>query len=118
MICLAKIFLLIINNFIMTYAIVEIGGRQVWIEVGQFYDVNKLHASPGETVSLNKVLFLKRNSEVFVGNPCIEDCTVKAKVLRHLKRRKTVVFKMKRKKNMRSKRGHRQDLTRLLIQEI
>lgn len=102
----------------MTYAIVEIGGKQIWVEVGQFYDVNKLHVSPGETVSLNKVLLLKKDSQVVIGNPCIQRCTIKAKVLRHLKSKKTVVFKMKHKKNMRSKRGHRQHLTRLLIQEI
>lgn len=102
----------------MTYAIVEIGGKQLWVEAGQFYDVNKLHATPGEIVSLNKVLFLKKDSQIVIGSPCIEHVTIKAKVLRHLKSRKKLVFKMKQKKNMRSKRGHRQDLTRLLIQEI
>lgn len=116
MICLAKTF--IINDFIMTYAIVEIGGKQIWVKVGRFYDVNKLKALPGETVSLNKVLLLKKDGEVVIGSPCIERCVVKARVLRHLKGKKKVVFKMKKKKNMRSKRGHRQYLTRLLIQEI
>lgn len=102
----------------MTYAIVEIGGKQVWICSGNFYDVNKLNASPGETVSLNKVLLLNRNGNIVVGKPCIDKYAIKAKVLRHLKSRKTMVFKMKKKKYMRSKRGYRQELTRLLIQGI
>lgn len=102
----------------MTYAIVEIGGKQVWIYSGNFYDVNKLSAFPGETVSLNKVLLLNKNGNIVVGKPCIDKYTIKAKVLKHFKSRKTMVFKMKRKKNMRSKRGYRQELTRLLIQDI
>jgi len=102
----------------MTYAIVEIGGKQIWVQSGRFYDVNKLNAFPGETLSLNKVLLLNKDGNIVLGHPCISNCTVKAKVLRHFKGKKTIVFKMKRKKNMRSKRGCRQDLTRLLIQEI
>lgn len=102
----------------MTYAIVEISGRQFWVQSGSFYDVNKIHARPGETIVLNKVLFLSREGSIVIGFPCIKDVAIKAKVLRHLKSRKIVVFKMKSKKNMKSKQGHRQDLTRLLIQEI
>lgn len=102
----------------MTYAIVEIGGRQIYVQPGKFYDVNKLEVSPGETVILNKILLLRKENSVTFGRPCIQSCNVKAKVLRHLKGAKVVVLKMKSKKNMRSKRGFRQHLTRLLIQEI
>lgn len=101
----------------MTYAIIEIGGKQIWVQLGKFYDVNKLHALPGEIVSLNKVLLINRNGEILIGNPCIK-CAVEAKVLRHLKSKKVTVFKMKSKKNLKSKRGCRQPLTRLLIQKI
>ena len=102
----------------MTYAVVEIGGKQTYVQVGKFYDVNKLQASPGEIVLLNKVLLLNKNSTITLGHPCVNSCSIKAKVLRHLKSKKTAVFKMKSKKNARSKRGFRQQLTRLLIQEI
>lgn len=102
----------------MMYAVVEVGGKQLWVESGKFYDVNKLNALPGEIVSLNKVLLLKKEGNVIIGNPCIRHCTVTAKVLKHFKSRKVTVFKMKPKKNMRSKRGFRQDLTRLLIEKI
>lgn len=102
----------------MTYAIIEISGRQFWVQSGNFYDVNKIHAQPGETVILNKVLLLNKSDNITLGFPCIDGVSVKAKVLKHLKGRKVTVFKMKSKKNVRSKQGHRQYLTRLLIQEI
>ena len=102
----------------MTYAIVEVSGKQFWIQQGNFYDINKVNAQPGQTVILNRVLLLNKEGEVKIGSPCISGIGIKAKVLKHLKSRKITVFKMKSKKNMKSKNGHRQDLTRLLIQEI
>lgn len=100
------------------YAVVELGGKQLWVESGKFYDVNKVQACPGETLLLNKVLLLKKDNNVVVGRPCIKNCTIVAKVLKHFKSKKITVFKMKSKKNMRSKRGYRQDLTRLFIEKI
>lgn len=102
----------------MTYAIVEIGGKQMYVQPGKFYDVSKINAAPGETVVLNKILLLNKSGAVILGRPCLDSCSIKAKVLRHLKGKKITVFKMKSKKNMRSKAGFRQHLTRLLIQDI
>ena len=102
----------------MVYAVVEVSGKQLWVEAGKYYDVNKLNALPGETIFLNRVLLLKKEGHVVIGNPCVKHCTVAAKVLKHLKNKKITVFKMKSKKNMRSKRGYRQNLTRLLIEKI
>ena len=101
-----------------SYAIVEIGGKQIYVQPGKFYDVNKIHASPGETILLNKILLTKKGDSITIGQPCIDSCSVKARVLRHLKGAKITVFKMKSKKNTRSKNGFRQHLTRLLIQAI
>lgn len=102
----------------MVYAVVELCGKQLWVESGKFYDVNKLQASPGETLLLNKVLLLKKDDQVVIGKPCIKNFTIVARVLKHFKSKKVTVFKMKPKKNMRSKRGYRQDVTRLLIERI
>ena len=102
----------------MSYAIIELGGKQLWVQEGRFYDVNKLNVSPGVNIYLNKILLLKKGNEACIGNPCIKHCTIKAKVLSHFKGRKITVFKMKSKKNMRSKRGFRQDITRVLIEKI
>nr|YP_009393020.1 ribosomal protein L21 [Bostrychia moritziana]ARW61582.1 ribosomal protein L21 [Bostrychia moritziana] len=102
----------------MTYAIVDLGGRQIWVEQGKFYDVNYIQANPGDVISLNRVLFLSRSNVFQVGMPCLDSIVVKAKVLKHLNGRKLAIFKMKPKKNVRIKKGHRQKLTRLLVQEI
>nr|YP_009396933.1 ribosomal protein L21 [Spyridia filamentosa]ARW66119.1 ribosomal protein L21 [Spyridia filamentosa] len=102
----------------MIYAIVEAGGKQLWIQSGQFYDINYIGGQPGDIVSLNKVLLYSQEDSIQIGKPCLNSVSVKAKILRHIKGRKIIVFKIKPKKNARSKRGHRQQLTRLLIQEI
>lgn len=102
----------------MVYAIIELGGKQLWIETGKFYDVDRLQASPGEIIYLNKVLLLRKESQAVIGNPCIKDYNIKAKVLCHLKGKKVTVFKMKSKKNMKSKRGFRPIMTRLLIEKL
>nr|AYR06354.1 ribosomal protein L21 [Renouxia sp.] len=102
----------------MLYAIVELGGKQLWIQPGKFYDINKIEGSPGEILLLNKVLFLNREGDIKIGYPCVNDVTIKAKILKHLKGKKVTIFKTKPKKNVRIKKGHRQELTRLLIQEV
>nr|YP_009243935.1 ribosomal protein L21 [Sporolithon durum]AMK96177.1 ribosomal protein L21 [Sporolithon durum] len=102
----------------MTYAIIEISGRQLWVTSGSFYDVYKIQGQPGDIIMLNKILLVSRDNNTEIGYPCIENFKIKAKILKHLKSRKITIFKMKPKKNSKSKKGHRQELTRLLIQEI
>nr|QOS04501.1 50S ribosomal protein L21 [Sarcopeltis skottsbergii] len=102
----------------MKYAIIDAGGKQIWIETGKFYDLNYIKGEPGDIVSLNRVLLINKQGNIKVGNPCIESIQIKAKILKHIKSKKVTVFKMKPKKNSRSKQGHRQKLTRLLIQDI
>lgn len=102
----------------MTYAIVETGGKQVWMEVGKFYDLNYISANPGDIIKLNRILFMYKNNTFYVGNPCLNDFLIKAKILKHIQGRKLTIFKIKPKKNTRCKKGHRQKLTRILIQNI
>lgn len=102
----------------MKYAIIDAGGRQIWIEAGKFYDLNYIKGEPGDIVNLNRVLLMNTQGNIKVGNPCIESIQIKAKILKHMKGKKVTVFKMKPKKNSRSKQGHRQKLTRLLIEDI
>ena len=102
----------------MVYAIVEIGGSQIIVEPGKFYDVNYMHLNPGDVIRLNRVLLFAITGKVNLGSPCLHKVTVCAKVLRHFRGSKLTVFKVKRKKNTRTKRGHRQLLTRLLIEKI
>ena len=102
----------------MKYAIVEISGRQFWIETGKYYDLNRIPTDLGKEITLNRVLLINNDGELLIGEPYLESVTIKGKILKHLRSRKTIVYKMRPKKKMRRKQGHRQDLTRVLIKEI
>lgn len=102
----------------MTYAIIETGGKQLRVEAGRFYDVDRLAVDEDGKVTIDKVLFVENDGEVSLGQPLVEGATVEATVLRHLRGRKIIVYKMRPKKKTRKKQGHRQELTRLMIDAI
>jgi len=102
----------------MKYAIVEISGRQFWIETGKYYDFNRISTELGKEITLNRVLLLNNDGEILVGKPYLESVKVKGKILEHLRGKKTIVYKMRSKKKTRRKQGHRQELTRVLIEDI
>ena len=102
----------------MKYAIVEISGRQFWIEAGKYYDLNRIPTELGKEITLNRVLLLNDNGQLSVGKPFLEGVKVKGKILEHLRDRKKVVYKMRPKKKTRKKKGHRKELTRVLIEDI
>ena len=102
----------------MSYAIIETGGKQLRVEPGRFYDIELLPVQPQESVTINSVLLVQHNDEVTIGQPFIEGATVEGTVLRHFRGRKVIVYKMKPKKKTRKKRGHRQEITRLMINSI
>lgn len=105
------------QNF-MTYAIVEAGGTQIRVEPGRFYDINLLAAEPDSSYTIDKVLLVNNDDDVTVGRPFIEGATVEGTVMRHRRGKKVIVYKMQPKKKTRKKRGHRQELTRLMIDSI
>ena len=102
----------------MKYAIVEISGRQFWIETGKYYDFNRIPTELGKQVMLNRVLLLNNEGTVLVGKPYLDTVKIKGKILEHLRGKKTIVYKMRPKKKTRKKQGHRQDLTRVFIEDI
>jgi len=102
----------------MTYAIIETGGKQLRVEPGRFYDIELLHKEPDEKVTIDSVLFVQHDGEVTVGQPLVSGATVEGTVMRHFRGRKVLVYKMKPKKKTRKKRGHRQEITRLMIDSI
>lgn len=102
----------------MKYAIVEISGRQFWIEIGKYYDFNRISTELGKQIILNRVLLFNNNGEVKIGKPYLESVQIKGKILEHLRGKKTIVYKMRPKKKTRKKQGHRQELTRVLIEDI
>ncbi len=102
----------------MKYAIVEISGRQFWIEIGKYYDFNRIPTELGKQIILNRVLLLNNEGDILIGQPYLETVKIKGKILEHLRGKKTIVYKMRPKKKTRKKQGHRQELTRVLIEDI
>jgi large subunit ribosomal protein L21 len=102
----------------MKYAIVEISGRQFWIETGKFYDFNRISTELGKQIIFNRVLLFNNDGDVLIGKPYLENVKIKGKILEHLRGKKQIVYKMRPKKKTRKKQGHRQELTRVLIEDI
>lgn len=100
------------------YAIIETGGKQLRVEPGRFYDVDRLAVDEAGKVSIDKVLYIQSDDEVHVGRPLVSGAIVEGTVMRHLRGRKIIVYKMRPKKKTRKKQGHRQELTRLMIDSI
>lgn len=102
----------------MSYAIIEAGGTQLRVEPGRFYDLNRLTANEDGSYVIDKVLLINNDDEITIGQPYIEGATVEGNVLEERRGRKVIVYKMRPKKKTRKKRGHRQELSRLMINSI
>ena len=102
----------------MDYAVVRTGGKQHRVAPGDLVRVERLGGDPGATVELGEVLLTSVGGEVRIGTPLIAGARVTAKVVEQGKAKKILVFKMKRRKNERRKRGHRQRTTALRVLEI
>lgn len=102
----------------MSYAIIEAGGTQIRVEPGRFYEINHLDGEPEDSYVIDKVLLVKDGETITVGQPYVEGATVEGEILSHRRGRKVIVYKMQPKKKTRKKRGHRQELTRLMIKSI
>ena len=102
----------------MSYAIIETSGKQFRVEPGRFYDVDRLAVEENGKVTIDRVLLVEDEGEVSIGHPFLAGATVEATVLRHMRGRKVIVYKMQKKKKTRRKQGHRQELTRIMIETI
>ena len=102
----------------MKYAIIESGGKQFKAVEGGLIDVDRLPVEAGANVKLEQVLLLADGENVTIGTPIIKGETVWAKALAHVKGPKLETFNYRPKKRIRVKIGHRQNYTRLLIQQI
>ena len=100
------------------YAIVEIAGQQFKVAKDQKVYVHRLDAKTGSRISFDNVLLMDDGKNVTVGAPAIANASVEAKVVKHLKDDKVIVFKKKRRKGYRVKNGHRQALTEILIESL
>ena len=100
------------------YAIIETGGKQYKVEQGQIINVEKLDVQQGEEINFDKVLLIKDGENIITGSPVIEKAKVIGEVIETGKGKKIIVFKYKRRKNYRRKKGHRQWYSKVKIKEI
>ena len=100
------------------YAIVEMAGQQFKVAKDQKVYVHRLQAEEGKKVTFDNVLLLADGSDITVGAPAIDGATIEAKVVKHLRGDKVIVFKKKRRKGYQVKNGHRQALTEIVIESI
>jgi len=100
------------------YAIVEASGQQFWVQPNRYYDLDRLSAEVDSTVTLENVLLVNDGKEATLGLPFVKGATVVLKVMAHRRGPKLIVYKMRPKKKTRRKNGHRQELTRVMVESI
>jgi large subunit ribosomal protein L21 len=100
------------------YAVVQAGGKQYRVEEKQTLEVERIETPAGETVVLDKVLMLQGDDGARIGTPYVDGARVLCRVVGEFKARKVVAFRYKAKENIRKKKGHRQRLTRLMVEKI
>jgi len=100
------------------YAIVDIAGKQFKVTQDQYVYAPKMQGEAGASVEFDKVLLVDNNGKVDVGTPNVKGAKVSGKILEHVKDDKVIVFKKKRRKGYKVRNGHRQDYTKILIENI
>ena len=100
------------------YAIIRTGGKQYQVAPGERVRVEKLGGEVGDTVELADILLVADGEDVKIGQPVVEGAKVTAQIVEQGKAKKILVFKKKRRKGFKVKRGHRQLFTALEIKEI
>ena len=107
-----------VQIFKSMYAIVEIAGKQFKVEKDKYIYTHRLSGDEGSAVTFDKVMLVDNSGKISVGLPSIKGATVTGKVLEHLRDNKVLVFKKKRRKGYKKKNGHRQYLSKVLIESI
>ena len=100
------------------FAVIKSGGRQYKVSVGQTLEVNRLPVEVGEQVHFNEVLLISDAGNTMIGTPLVDNATVLATATKQGRGEKLIVFRYKPKKRIRHRRGHRQELTILSIDDI
>ena len=100
------------------YAIVEIAGQQFKVEKNDEIFVHRLEGEPGTKIEFDKVLLLDNDGKISVGKPLVEGSTVSGSIIDHARGDKVIIFKKKRRKGYEKESGHRQDFSKILIENI
>ena len=115
---LSHIFAVLFQNTKKMYAIVDIAGKQYKVVKDQFVYAPLLEGKEGSKVDFDQVLLVDNDGKVNVGTPTVKGAKVSGKILEHVKDDKVIVFKKKRRKGYKVKNGHRQQFSKVLIQDI
>ncbi len=100
------------------YAVVKSGGKQYRVEPGTIVEVELLEGTTGDSITFNEVLMVAEGSDVKIGQPMLAGATVTAEILEQKRAPKVIIFKKLKRHGHRLKKGHRQNLTRVKVQEI
>lgn len=100
------------------FAVIKTGGKQYIVKKGDFLDVEKLNIDEGKKVIFDEVLLIEDKGKTLIGTPHIKNAQVRAEIVENFKDKKVIVFKKKRRKQYKKKTGHRQELTRVKIEQI
>ncbi|MBP6334936.1 MAG: 50S ribosomal protein L21 [Bacteroidia bacterium] len=100
------------------YAIVNINGQQFKVQKDQTVIVHRLPGEDGKKLEFNEVVMVDDGGKVKVGAPVLKGASVTAKIIKHLRGDKVIIFKKKRRKGYQKQSGHRQNLTKIMIDGI
>jgi large subunit ribosomal protein L21 len=100
------------------YAIVEIAGQQFKVEKNDEIFVHRLDGEPGTKLEFNEILLVDQEGKISVGKPYVDGSKITGKILEHARGDKVIVFKKKRRKGFQKETGHRQDFSKILIENI
>jgi large subunit ribosomal protein L21 len=100
------------------YAVLKTGGKEYRVSKGDLIRVEKMEGNVGDPVTLKEVLMVSQEGDIQVGTPLLANATVTGEIVQHIKGKKVLIFKMKRRKNYRRLRGHRQTYTYIKVNDI
>jgi large subunit ribosomal protein L21 len=100
------------------YAIVEASGQQFWLQPNRYYDLDRVAVDVDGNYTIDSVLLVNDGKSTTLGQPYVTGATVQLKVMAHRRGPKIIVYKMRPKKKTRRKNGHRQELTRVMVESI
>ena len=100
------------------FAVIKTGGKQYRVQKGDILEVEKLNEKEGKNISFDRVLLIETDKKTLIGTPFLKGAQVNAEILDNFKGKKVIVFKKKRRKQYKKKKGHRQELTRVRIEDI
>lgn len=101
------------------YAVIKDGGKQYKVEPGESIQIDlRENFNKGDTLEFKDVLMISKEGKTYIGSPTLKNAKVISEVQGHVKGEKIVIMKFRRKKDSRTKRGHRQKYTRVKIKEV